>query len=69
MFPGRIIIAGMLALAVLAGCIKKKIDKDKDFTSTKTTTAPAASQDIFDEFYKEDTASASKAEDKYASAK
>jgi hypothetical protein len=67
MFPGRIIIAGILALAVIAGCTKKKIDKDKDFTSTKTTTAPAASQDIFDEFYKEDTASASKTEDNYAS--
>jgi hypothetical protein len=59
MFPGRTLITGMLVVAVIAGCTKKKDNKDQEFTSSKsTTTAPAASQDIFDEFYKEDSTSA-----------
>lgn len=59
MFPGKIIITGMLVFAVMTGCAKKNTDQNKEFSSTPATT-PAASQDIFDEFYKEDTAAGSK---------
>ncbi len=63
MVPGKIAITGMIVLAVCIGCTKKKTDKDKEFassTNTATATTPAASQDIFDEFYKEDTSAAQK---------
>lgn len=61
MFPLKIVITGLVVFAVVAssGCLKKKSSKDKEFAATGTaqaTTTPAASQDIFDEFYKEDSA-------------
>ncbi|MBN1575535.1 MAG: SPOR domain-containing protein [Chitinispirillaceae bacterium] len=65
MVPGKIVITGIIVLAVFAGCLKKKTDKDKEFassTKTATTSTPSASKDIFDEFYKEDTGAASKRE-------
>lgn len=61
MVPGRIIISGMVVLALFTGCLKKKVDRDREFSSstkTATTTTPPASQDIFDEFYKEDSGAA-----------
>jgi len=45
----------MLVVAVIAGCTKKKDTNDKEFASSTPATTPAASQDIFDEFYKEDS--------------
>jgi hypothetical protein len=62
MVPGRIVIIGMIVFALFAGCVKKKADKDTEFSSsmkTATSTTPPASQDIFDEFYKEDNAAKS----------
>jgi len=57
MVPGKVLIAGILLITVMAGCSKKKEALDKTTpTTTPVTTTPAASQDIFDEFYKEDTA-------------
>lgn len=57
MVPVNIIITGMIAIMVMSGCAKKKPATSKDFAAAlPTTTTPAASQDIFDEFYKEDTA-------------
>jgi hypothetical protein len=58
MFPVKIVIAGLVVIAVMAGCNKKENSKETEFSSTPATTAtkPTASQDIFDEFYKEDTA-------------
>jgi hypothetical protein len=67
MVPEKNVIIGMIVLALFAGCLKKKVDRDGEFSSstkTATATTPAASQDIFDEFYKEDSgaAKASKSE-------
>ena len=58
MLPGKmILIAGLVILAITTGCGKKKRDKDKEFaTETKPATPQVATQDIFDEFYKEDSA-------------
>lgn len=64
MVPVNIIITGMVAIVVMSGCTKKKSPSDKDFTATPPTTTPAASQDIFDEFYKEDTGQPKVAESK-----
>ena len=59
MLPGKLIVTGMLIMTVAAGCTKKKSDKDNEFASSaKPATTQAATQDIFDEFYKEDSASA-----------
>lgn len=58
MVPVKLLIAGTVVIVAMSGCSKKKDAGDKDFSSTTpATTTPAASQDIFDEFYKEDTAS------------
>ncbi len=57
MLPGKmILIAGLVILAITTGCSKKKSDKDNEFaTETKPATPQVATQDIFDEFYKEDS--------------
>lgn len=55
MSPVNIFIAGLIIVTAMTGCTKKQAAEDKDFASTPATTTPAASQDIFDEFYKEDT--------------
>ncbi len=57
MFPGRTVITGMLVIAVIGGCTKKKTDREFSSKQTPAVTSPTSSQDIFDEFYKEDTAS------------
>jgi len=62
MVPGKIIVTGMIALALFGGCSKKK-SGDREFASsarTATSQTPSASQDIFDEFYKEDTSTSVK---------
>lgn len=59
MFPGKTLITGLvILLAVLAGCSKKKDTSDNEFESSKTAADAdkSATQEIFDEFYKEDTA-------------
>ncbi len=59
MVAGKSFITAMIVLAMFVGCSKKKPVKDTEFTSsakTATSTPAAAStQDIFDEFYKEDS--------------
>jgi hypothetical protein len=58
MFPGKTLITGILIiLAVIAGCSKKKDSKDGEFSSSKTAADQnkSTTQDIFDEFYKEDS--------------
>ena len=62
MVPGKIIVTGMIALALFGGCSKKK-SSDREFASSARTASsqtPSASQDIFDEFYKEDTSTSVK---------
>jgi cell division septation protein DedD len=63
MLPGKLLITGILAITLLAGCNKKKSDDNNEFSSTpKPAATPAATQDIFDEFYKEDAVPEAKTE-------
>lgn len=64
MVPGKIIITGMIIVAAFAGCTKKKPGGRELASSGQTaaTSTPAASQDIFDEFYKADSSVATKSE-------
>ena len=60
MLPERMILVTTLVIMVMTGgCSKKKTDKDAEFaTETKPAATQAATQDIFDEFYKEDSTAA-----------
>ena len=62
MLPGRILlVTSLVIMAMAGGCSKKKNEKDAEFaTETKPAPSPAATQDIFDEFYKEDSAGSAK---------
>lgn len=63
MLPIKVIVAGLLAVAFVADCSKKKTTPDKGHATTPATvpTTATASQDIFDEFYKEDSSASKKA--------
>lgn len=58
MLPGKLLLAVTLVImALTAGCGKKKSGSDDEFvTETKPAATPEATEDIFDEFYKEDSA-------------
>lgn len=62
MLPGKMILLSALAItALMTGCGKKKSSGDDEFAiQTKPAVTPEATEDIFDEFYKEDSAAAGK---------
>lgn len=63
MLPIKVIVAGLLAVAFIADCSKKKTTPVKGLATTPASvpTTATASQDIFDEFYKEDSSAGKKA--------
>jgi hypothetical protein len=62
MIPNKIVVSVVFLTALFGGCKQEKSVKDAEFTSTAKTPAvtPAATQDIFDEFYKDDSPDAKK---------
>jgi hypothetical protein len=67
MIPGKVVITGLIVVALFAGCLKKKAESDKGSASdtvAATTPNAAQSQDIFDEFYKADSTAPTKSESK-----
>lgn len=58
MLRGKL-LAGIIIVAVIAGCAKKKVQNDEEFSqnSKKTVQNQSSTSDIFEEFYKDDNTS------------
>lgn len=55
MLPVKILLTGILIATTYLGCSKKKSAQEREFAQPATVATPSVSQDIFDEFYKEDS--------------
>ncbi|NLG16703.1 MAG: SPOR domain-containing protein [Fibrobacter sp.] len=55
MLPVKVLITGILVIAVLAGCGKKKSQEDEFAETPALETTSSDTTDIFDEFYKDET--------------
>ncbi len=55
MLPVKVLITGILVIAVLAGCGKKKSQEDEFAETPALETSSLDTPDIFDEFYKDET--------------
>lgn len=59
MLHGKL-LAGILMIAVISGCAKKKVQNDSEFSeiTKKAVQQQASTADIFEEFYKDDSSNA-----------